>query len=279
MSCREAAGVPAGSPRISVAGEQIAVCREGRGVPVVCLTAIAHGGGDFDAFAARMKSRFEIIRIDWPGHGRSGDAAAAPSARRYADLLAELLPALAVEHPILIGNSIGGAAAILHAERHPVRGLVICNAGGLVAVDATVKRFCSIFAGFFAAGERRAGWFGPAFAAYYRLLVLPSRSAAAQRRRIIASGYEVAGQLRLAWESFGRAEADIRDVAGRLDAPVWVAWSRGDRIIPLGRCRPAIKAMKRAVLTTFAGGHAPFLEQPDAFAEAFVDFTDALRAA
>lgn len=278
MSHREAVGVPAGSSRINVAGEQIAVSREGRGVPVVCLSAIAHGGGDFDAFAATMKSRFEIIRIDWPGHGRSGEASATPSARRYADVLAELLPTLAIEPPIVIGNSIGGAAAILYADGHPVRGLVLCDAGGLVAVDDTVRRFCSLFARFFAAGERRAAWFGPAYAAYYRLLVLPSRHAKAQRRRIIASGYEMAGQLRQAWESFGEAEADIRDVARRLDAPVWVAWSRGDRVIPLSRCRPAIRAMKRAVISTFPGGHASFLEQPAAFAEGFADFAEALGA-
>jgi pimeloyl-ACP methyl ester carboxylesterase len=277
MRHRESLGAPAGASLLSVAGEQIAIHREGRGIPVVCLSAIAHGSGDFDAFAARMSSRFEIIRIDWPGHGRSGPATAAPSARRYADLLELIIPALRVERPIVIGNSIGGAAAILYADRHPVRGLVLCDTGGLVAVDATVKRFCAVFARFFAAGERGAAWFGPAYAAYYRFLVLPSRQASSQRRRIIASGYEMAGQLRQAWESFGKPEADIREVALRLDLPVWVAWCRGDQVIPLSRCRPAIMAMKHAVLSTFAGGHAPFLEQPDAFAEGFLDFAEALR--
>ncbi|MFY8140728.1 MAG: hypothetical protein ACOVMO_08415, partial [Caulobacter sp.] len=31
-----------------------------------------------------------------------------------------------------------------------------------------------------------------------------------------------------------------------------------------------------AVLTTFAGGHSPFLEDPDAFAEGFIDLVDTL---
>ena len=143
-------------------------------------------------------------------------------------------------------------------------------------VNATTRRFTGVFARFFAAGERGARWFGAAYGAYYRLLVLPSRAAAPQRRRIVASGYELAGKLREAWTGFGEPSADIREVAWSLDVPVWFAWARGDRVIPLSFCRPAIDRMKRAVVSTFPGGHAAFLEQPDAFAEGFADFAEAL---
>ncbi len=183
---------------------------------------------------------------------------------------------LGLERPILVGCSIGGAAAILYAKDHPVRGLVLCDPGGLAQVNAVTRRFCGVFARFFAAGERRARWFGVAYAAFYRLLVLPSRAASAQRRRIVACGYEMAGKLREAWEGFGRPEADIREAAWGLDVPVWFAWAKSDRVIPLGVCQPAIDRMKRAAVTTFPGGHAAFLEQPDAFAEGFADFAEAL---
>jgi 4,5:9,10-diseco-3-hydroxy-5,9,17-trioxoandrosta-1(10),2-diene-4-oate hydrolase len=276
MSKRHATGVPEDSLLIDVDGVSLAVAREGCGVPVICLHAIAHGGGDFAAIAARMTSQYEVIRVDWPGHGRSGEDHQPLGAVRYAQLLTGLTAKLGIERPILIGCSIGGAAAILYAQARPVRGLVLCDSGGLLEVTATVRRFCAVFARFFAAGERRARWFGAAYGAYYRLIVLPSRAATDQRQRIVACGYEMAGKLREAFTGFGQASADIREAAWRLDVPVWFAWARSDRVIPLSFCKPTMAKMKRTTLTTFSGGHAAFLEQPDAFARGFVNFAETL---
>jgi pimeloyl-ACP methyl ester carboxylesterase len=262
---------------VTVDGVSIAVDRVGQGRPVVCLSAIGHDARDFDALAARLGGRFEFIRLEWPGHGRSGADQQPACARRYADLAAQVLDVLGIAQPILIGNSIGGAAAILLAAERGVAGVVLCDCGGLVEVGPTAQRFCGAFAAFFAAGERRAAWYGPAFAVYYRF-VLPSPAARAQRRRIVAGAYATAKPTRQAWESFGRPEADIRAVAARLAVPVWVAWARGDVVIPLARCRAAIAAIPGARLTVFAGGHAAFLEQPDAFAAGFLDFATGLTA-
>lgn len=269
-------GAPEGAASVDVDGVTIAVSRTGQGAPVVCLSAIGHGSRDFELLAARVKHRVELICVDWPGHGRSGAAVQPPSARAYAELLCKLLPALGIKRPILVGNSIGGAAAILYAAKSPVRGLVLCDSGGLVEVTGAVRWVTRAFAAFFTAGERGAAWFAGAYALYYRMLVLPSSAARAQRRRVVAAGREMAGQLRQAWESFGRPEADIRATAQALDVPIWVAWARSDRVIPLSFCRPAISGLRNAVLTTFAGGHSPFLEDPDAFAEGFMDLVDTL---
>src|SRR5476651_1725578 len=106
MDDRADVGVPRGSAQIEVDGVRLAVAREGLGPAVVCLHAIGHGGRDFEAFTDAMKSRFEIIRIDWPGQGRSGDDLHHPaSAARYVELLAGVLARLDVERPIIIGNS------------------------------------------------------------------------------------------------------------------------------------------------------------------------------
>ncbi|MEI4861588.1 hypothetical protein Q8G41_28790, partial [Klebsiella pneumoniae] len=65
-------------------GVRLAVHREGSGPTVVCLHAIGHGGGDFEAFAQSVRADFEVIRIDWPGHGLSGLDAHSVRAARYA---------------------------------------------------------------------------------------------------------------------------------------------------------------------------------------------------
>ncbi|MFA5939338.1 MAG: alpha/beta hydrolase [Sinimarinibacterium sp.] len=272
MTQRQHCGVPEGSPEIEVDGVRIAVVREGRGPALVCLHAIGHGARDFDAFAAAVRDRYEVIRVDWPGQGRSGADAQPPSAARYAQLLARLLERLDVRAPILVGNSIGGAAALLYAQRQPVRALVLCDPGGLVAVDGFVRLICRMFAAFFAAGERGAAWFARAFRFYYRFIVLPGRAATDQRERIIRAGVETAPILCQAWTSFAQPQADLRALAAALDVPIWCAWARSDRVIPLLLCRPAIRRMKHATLTTFSGGHSAFLEQPVEFAVAFDRF-------
>jgi pimeloyl-ACP methyl ester carboxylesterase len=232
---------------IMVDGVRLAIDRVGQGPTVVCLSAICHDAADFDPLAARLGGAFEFVRLEWPGHGRSGPDHAPASPARYAQLVELALDALRIERPILIGNSIGGAAAILVAFRRPVAGVVICDSGGLVEVDATVRRICGLGAAFFRAGERRRGWFGPAFGLYYRL-VLPSPSARAQRERIVRGAYATARVAREAWESFGRPEADIRAVAARLKAPVWAAWAKDDKVIPVTRCRAALAACRAGVL-------------------------------
>src|SRR5262249_52745378 len=152
-----------------------------------------------------------------------------------------------------------------------VLGLVLCDAGGLVAVDATVRKFCARFANFFSAGARGAWWFPPAFALYYRM-VLSAAPSIPQRRRIIASARNIAPILAEAWRSFGEPSADIRDVAAAITTPTWIAWARRDRIIPLSRCMPALKRIEHATLDTFAASHTPFLECPEEFAARFEAF-------
>jgi 4,5:9,10-diseco-3-hydroxy-5,9,17-trioxoandrosta-1(10),2-diene-4-oate hydrolase len=258
-----------------VDGVALGVNRIGSGLPVVCLPAIGHDSRDFVALSARCGDRFEFICIDWPGHGSSGPDHAPACARRYADLVGGLLAALGIERPLLIGNSIGGAAGILVAAGHGTRGLVLCDSGGLVRVDATVRAFCGLFEHFFRAGERGASWYPGAFDLYYRM-VLPTPAARRRRGEIVAGARRLAPLMRQAWSSFGRPEADLTDLAASLDIPIWIAWAKADRVIPFDRVRPAVMRMKQARVSVFRGGHAPFLEQPDAFADQFIQFAAAL---
>jgi 4,5:9,10-diseco-3-hydroxy-5,9,17-trioxoandrosta-1(10),2-diene-4-oate hydrolase len=257
-------------------GVSLAIHRVGRGAPVVCLAAIGHDAHDFNPLAERISQRFELIAVEWPGHGQSGDDSASASASRYADLLVDCLDQLALESPIILGNSIGGAAAIICASRRPVRGLALCSSGGLVEITPLVRRITRAQRNFFAAGERGAWWFGPAFWLMY-CFILTERPAAAQRRRIIAGGRKRAGIFQQAWTSFGEPAADLRDLAAKLDVPIWAAWARKEITIPLRFCLPAIKRFRQGALSTFKCGHAAFLEQPDAFAREFLAFADRLE--
>ena len=252
----------------AVAASSLNIRRIGRGAPVVCLHAIAHAADDFLPLAERLGGEFEFILVDWPGHGGSASDGGPVNAAHYASLLPQTLQALGIVAPVIIGNSVGGGAAILHASRHRVRGLVLCNSAGLVEVTPIVARLCGLFVKFFAAGERRAFWFNWLYARYYRM-VLPSPAASERRAAIVAQGEAMASVLRQAWASFGRPEADLRAVVASLDIPIWAAWAARDKIVSLRACLPAIKRLRNHTLSRYDAGHAAFLEQPDAFAKDF----------
>jgi pimeloyl-ACP methyl ester carboxylesterase len=172
---------------------------------------------------------------------------------------------LGIEDPVIIGCSIGGAAAIEYASRYPVRALVLANPGGLVVPSEKISAACRTLARFFAAGARGAWWFGLAYAASYRM-VLPWPSAARQRSRIIGAGHENAAVLAAAWSMFADPEtADQRRAAIALDAPVLFTWAMHDRINPFKASEATIAEMKQACVVKFNGGHAAFLEQPRQF--------------
>src|SRR5258705_10321073 len=104
---------------VVVDGVSLAVKRSGHGVPVVCLTAVGHDAQDFVSLAQRTTDRCELICIEWPSHGDSGPDHRPADAMRYSDLIGGALRQLAIDAPVMLGNSIGGAAAILLAARLP----------------------------------------------------------------------------------------------------------------------------------------------------------------
>lgn len=272
---RWAVGAAEAAFEIEVDGVRLAYDDAGSGAPLLCLHAIGHGASDFVPLRRRIGTRRRVIALDWPGQGRSGDDRVPACAERYAELLQGFIDALGLREVVLLGNSIGGAAAIRFAALRPelVAALVLVNSGGLGAVDAFVRAATRAMAAFFDAGAREARWYPRAFDLYYRL-VLREMPAREQRARIVAAHAEVAQVLADAWRSFGRPDADLRDVAAQLRCPVFVAWAKHDRVLPLARHRAAIARIPDAHLETFPGGHAPFLECPDAFASRLETFLD-----
>ena len=260
--------------RVDVGAGHVAIRRWGRGQPVLCLHATGHDSEDFAALADRLGGAFELVAPDWPGQGHSPADGKPPRAGHYADIIEAVCSGLGLERPILIGNSIGGAAALIAAHRQPAAypALVLCNAGGLAAVDGPARFVIGRMVAFFEAGARGAYWYDRAFAAYYRHLVLPRSEAAARRNRIIAAGREMAPLLAEAWRGFAEPAADLRDLAPGIGIPVWLAWARSDRLVAWSRARKAAARFPLHAVTLFRGGHAAFLEDPDRFAEGFREF-------
>jgi pimeloyl-ACP methyl ester carboxylesterase len=276
-AARAAVGARAPWRTHTVDGVRLAYNDDGSGAPIVCLHAIGHGAGDFARLRERLRWRYRVLALDWPGQGQSGDDRVEASAQRYTDLLDAWLAAVGTEPVILIGNSIGGTAAVRFAAAQParVRALVLANPGRLDQTDLLTPVVTRLMARFFAAGARGARWYPRAFAAYYRM-VLPAPAAAPQRARIVAAAREVAPVLAQAWRSFGLPDAGVGRLAPQVRCPVLFTWARRDWINQLARARPAIAQFPNARLELFNAGHCAFLETPDEFEAALERFLSAL---
>lgn len=265
---------PAAAPRASLAsaaparlveaaGVEIAVTDPGAGAPaLLCLHAVGHGAGDFDGLRDQLGDTVRLITLDWPGHGASANDTVPASAERYAVVLGAVLDTLELDSVVLLGNSIGGAAAItIAAERpHQVRALVLADTGGLDRGGWLARSYIHGVARRFERGARG----DPGFAGWYERYYRPILPGAPERRaQIVAAGPQMASVLGQAWRSFATPQADLRPLLAGLRQPIWIAWARHDRVIRWSRNRAALAGHEPSF---FEGGHSPFLEDPDAFA-------------
>ena len=118
----------------------IAVAEAGQGAALVML----HGGGpgasgvsNYHQNLTALTQKFRVVLPDQPGFGDSyrpteGDLEAASITQITVDALFEALDELGIERFHLLGNSLGGAAAIAMAQTQPHRitGLVLMAPGG-----------------------------------------------------------------------------------------------------------------------------------------------------
>lgn len=275
---RWAVGVSKNHSVMTICGVEIAYEDTGTGQVVIGLHATAHGARDFEHFRHQLKDGYRVITLDWPSHGRSGTDSQPFDAVRCTQILRAFIEKLNLSQVVIIGCSIGGAAALRYAHAHPenVLAVVACNAGGLAPVDAMGKLFCRAMIKLAQAGEDGRVWFKPAFTLFCAS-VLQTKSARAQRQRIIEAASECTVPLADAWRSFLQPEADIRELTATLTIPVLYAWARHDRIVALAPSLKAIKQTPKHELVLLNGGHCAFLEDSVNFASAFQGFVNNLK--
>ncbi len=248
---------------------------------------LLHGGGpgasswsNFGKTMPVLAKRFRVLMMDLPGYGQS---AARPVTGHFftvaAQALAGLLDALSVGKVHLIGNSLGGGAALRFALDYPdlVGRLVLMGPGGLTL---------NVFAPDPTEGVRRLIEFGAPpgpsrdkMAAFLRTMVYDQRLITDElidERFAVASQPEaLAGMVAMGSSFFGEHADDgmLWREAHRIKHEVLLVWGREDRVNPLDGALIALKQLKRAQLHVFGGcGHWAQLEKFDEFNELSLRF-------
>jgi len=108
---------------------RIYVEEAGEGTPLLCLHTAGADGRQYRALMneARITCRHRVVAFDMPWHGKSSPPSGwhnedyQLSSAQYTTMILQIMTALELDHPILIGCSIGGRIALHLALEHPER--------------------------------------------------------------------------------------------------------------------------------------------------------------
>jgi len=111
----------------------LAFTSSGHGAPLVLLHGLGASRRSWDPVLPALAARFDVIAVDLPGFGHSeslpGPGEVPPAV--LAQSVADLLDALGVSAPHVVGNSLGGWVALELASRRPVASLTLLSPAGL----------------------------------------------------------------------------------------------------------------------------------------------------
>lgn len=106
------------------------------------LVFIHGSGGDHTVWIhqySQLKKYFNIAALDLPGHGRS-EGAGEQDVAIYLEWVRQILEALAIEKPVLIGHSLGAAISLRYALAYGDRlaGIVPVGGGATMPVNQAI---------------------------------------------------------------------------------------------------------------------------------------------
>ncbi|WP_327111990.1 alpha/beta fold hydrolase [Nocardia sp. NBC_01730] len=255
---------------------------EGNGPTIVLLHGGGPGASSWSNFArniAVLARNFHVLAVDQPGYGRSDKPTEHPQYFVHsASALKDLLDHLQITSRVhLLGNSLGGGAAVRFALDYPDRAgkLILMGPGGLST---------NLFAPDPTEGVKLLSKFNyeptrENLAAFLRIMVFDQSLITDElidERFASASTPEALAATRAMGKSFAGADFEKgmlwRD-AYKLRQPVLLIWGREDRVNPLDGALVATKVIPRAQLHVFGGcGHWAQLEKFHEFNRLAIDF-------
>jgi pimeloyl-ACP methyl ester carboxylesterase len=250
---------------IDIDSLKIAYKDEGAGQIFLCLHAIGHSSKDFSSLYSLPLEKFRIICVDFPSQGISDVSMHNISATYLAEIITIFIEKLNLKNIIIIGNSIGGAAAIRIASNNAnIKMLSLSNPGGLDKRGILAPLFLNHMIRFFKKGLDHKESFQNKFSKYYKK-VLTSDTATNRRNEIIKDGYILAPLLVQAWTSFKSNNEDLRPLIKTIKCPVLFTWGINDKFVQYGRNKKAIEQFNKYKLIKYKIGHTPYIECPGLF--------------
>ena len=251
----------------------------GEGPPLLLLHGLGASVITWRDNIGPLSRAFRVYALDLPGHGDSDKPDIDYSADTVVQFLLGFVESLGIERPRMIGNSIGGALALITALRHPdlVDGLVLVDSGGLGREVPLYVRLVSVPGLGELLESSKVG--GTRFMLYN---VFHDRSFVTQDlldelyrcRQMPGAKEAVVRAVRNTVNLMGvRTQYVLVDALKSLDLPLMLVGGAEDRILPVSHAYRAAEAAPHARLEVYDGcGHWPHMERAADFNRAVVEF-------
>ncbi len=263
--------------RVEVAGAAAPTrfLHAGQGPPMVLLHADGENRLDWRWVVDGLATRYEVFAPDLPGFdgaGRPPDCSPA----YFEGFVRGFLDALDLDRVTLVGNSLGGVAALRVALRDEDRVAALClvgSAGLGTGVSPAMQQLTLP-----GVGEVAVGWGRTGVGAVQRMLLrvpllfanplrVPREWLAEQRRLARLPGFldTALAALRAQVGPGGQRHVLVGELP-RLTTPTLLIWGERDLVVPVDQARAAARLLPHGKLTTIpAAGHLPHVERPDEF--------------
>jgi pimeloyl-ACP methyl ester carboxylesterase len=262
--------------RIDVGGLFVGYRQAGSGPPLVLL----HGAFEDSRFWARqlddLSDEFTVIALDAPGFGASDDPSPTWTTTDYGNHLGDILDALGLIRPTVVGLSFGSVYALaLYRQRpHAVGALVLVSAyagwAGSLSPEEVQRRVEQSEREMTAPVDQIVGKWLPTLLTPAAPPDVVSLVSAMMRE------FHPAG-MRPALHALGAV--DLRDVLGTIAVPTLLVYGDADVRSPADVVGEDMRArIPGSTLVVISGApHLVSLEQPEAFNAAIRQFTREVR--
>ena len=108
-------------------GHRVNYSSQGNGPTLILLHGFLESLEIWDNFASALSGDFTVVRIDFPGHGKSDTVAEVHTMELMAESVKAVLDHLGIGSCVIAGHSIGGYVSLAFAEKYPdiTKGLVL----------------------------------------------------------------------------------------------------------------------------------------------------------
>jgi pimeloyl-ACP methyl ester carboxylesterase len=245
---------------LDVGGSLAYVEQAGSGPAVLCVHTAGQSGVQWRHTIGALAARgYRVIVPDLPGHGRSEPAPGGPvtDLGRYAAWCQELLVALDVGRPFVVGCSIGGKIALDLAVRmgERLRGVVAMAAAagpGRIGLGGLRRELEDV------AAPSRAD------RTYFGTLAVVGRTVPAGRAELIAQMHRREDPAVTSSDLIGWGTHDVRGGLAQATCPAHLAVGADDLWLDAEDVKATAAAMPRARFALLEGiGHYPMEELED----------------